>query len=135
DWVNDSLGIFASKTGVGVMMAATFPMLVNPEFLTAAKPNMLPFELAPLADDHPHANLMRNSASADWAFAWDSLTLPTLNITGLCDRVFLDKDIVDGWLERLANVTREEWADCGHLVPLERPEKLVASLAKFGSGL
>ena len=61
-WVNEALGMFASKTGVGVMMAATFPMLVNPDFLEATKGNMLPFDLAPLPDDHPHANLMRNSA-------------------------------------------------------------------------
>ncbi|MFK7941633.1 MAG: alpha/beta fold hydrolase [Paracoccaceae bacterium] len=134
-WVNDALGIFAASTGVGVMMDATFPMLVNPEFLTAARPNMLKGQIAPLPADHPHANLMRNSASADWAFPWDTLTLPTLNITGLCDRVFLDKPIVDGWLDRLADVERVEWADCGHLVPLERPEKLVGALASFGSRL
>ena len=134
-WVNDALGMFASKTGVGVMMAATFPMLVNPDFLEATKGNMLPFDLAPLPDDHPHANLMRNSASADWDFAWDSLAVPTLNITGLCDRVFLDREIVDKWLAKLPDVTREEWADCGHLIPLERPEKLAASLARFGAGL
>ena len=134
-WVNDALGVFAASTGVGVMMDATFPMLVNPDFLNTARPNMLKGQIAPLPADHPHANLMRNSASADWAFPWDSLALPTLNITGLCDRVFLDKPIVDSWLDRLANVTREEWADCGHLIPLERPEKLAQSLSKFGTQL
>ncbi len=134
-WVNDALGMFASKTGVGVMMAATFPMLVNPEFLENAKPNMLPFDLSPLPDDHPHANLMRNSAGADWAFPWDSLTLPTLNITGHCDRVFLDTEIVDKWCGRLANVRRLDWEDCGHLIPLERPERLAKALADFGTEL
>ena len=131
-WVNESLGMFASKTGVGVMMAATFPMLVNPEFLTQAKPNMLPFELAPLPDDHPHANLMRNSAAADWAFPWDSLSLPTLNITGLCDRVFLDREIVESWLARMSDVRPLWWDDCGHLIPLEHPTRLAEALATFG---
>ena len=134
-WVNDSLGMFASKTGVGVMMAATFPMLVNPEFLENSKPNMLPFELAPLPDDHPHANLMRNSAAADWAFPWDSLSLPTLNVTGLCDRVFLDRNIVDKWLDRLMDVRALWWEDCGHLIPLERPKRLAAALSDFGAEL
>ena len=134
-WVNDALGVFAKTTGVGVMMDATFPMLVNPDFLQAARPNMLKGAIAPLEDDHPHANLMRNSASADWGFPWDSLDLPTLNITGLCDRVFLDKPIVDGWLDRMANVERVEWADCGHLVPLERPERLAETLTAFGHRL
>ncbi|MEM0987979.1 MAG: alpha/beta fold hydrolase [Pseudomonadota bacterium] len=134
-WVNDGLGLFAAKTGVGVMMDATFPMLVNPDFLESVRPNMLKVEIAPLPPEHGHANLMRNSAQADWAFPWDSLSLPTLNITGLCDRVFLDRDIVEGWLNRLADVERMEWADCGHLVPLERPEKLADALAEFGGRL
>ncbi|MEM7057876.1 MAG: alpha/beta fold hydrolase [Pseudomonadota bacterium] len=134
-WVNESLGMFASKTGVGVMMAATFPMLVNPEFLENAKPNMLPFQLSPLPDDHPHANLMRNSSAADWAFPWDSLTLPTLNITGHCDRVFLDVDVVDKWCSRMADVRRLDWDDCGHLIPLERPDRLAEALAEFGAEL
>lgn len=134
-WVNDALGVFAASTGVGIMMDATFPMLVNPEFLEQARPNMLTGQIAPLDPGHPHANLMRNSAAADWAFPWDSLVLPTLNITGLCDRVFLDRDIVAGWLDRLADVERLEWADCGHLVPLERPEKLADALANFGGKL
>jgi pimeloyl-ACP methyl ester carboxylesterase len=134
-WVNDALGMFASKTGVGVMMAATFPMLVNPEFLEKTKPNMLPFELSPLPDDHPHANLMRNSASADWAFPWDVLSLPTLNITGHCDRVFLDTDVVDKWCGRLNDLRRLDWDDCGHLIPLERPERLAHALIDFWSDL
>lgn len=134
-WVNDALGLFASKTGVSVMMAATFPMLVNPEFLEKTKPNMLPFELSPLPDEHGHANLMRNSAQTDWGFPWGSLDLPTLNITGLCDRVFLDLEVVEKWLARMPNVQRQEWEDCGHLIPLERPERLAEALAEFGSDL
>ena len=132
-WVNDSLGMFANKTGVGVMMAATFPMLVNPEFLEKMKPNMLPFELAPLPDDHPHANLMGNSNQADWAFDWASIRCPVLNITGHCDRVFLDNDIVDKWCNAMPDCTRLDWKDCGHLVPLERPERLREALQDFGA--
>ena len=131
-WINDSLGIFAATTGVGIMMDATFPMLVNPEFLTKMRPNMLKGEISPLPADHPHANLMRNSAAADWAFPWDSLALPTLNITGHCDRVFLDTAIVDKWCAKMADVRRLDWDDCGHLIPLERPERLAGALAEFG---
>lgn len=134
-WVNDGLGIFAAKTGVGVMMDATFPMLVNPDFLNAVRPNMLKVEISPLPAEHGHANLMRNSNQAEWAFPWDSLTLPTLNITGHCDRVFLDPEIVEKWLSRMADVQRLDWPDCGHLVPLERPEKLAQALGDFGNRL
>ena len=132
-WINDALGVFAGTTGVQIMMDATFPMLVNPEFLTKMRPNFLKGEISPLPEDHPHFNLMKNSSSADWAFPWDSLTLPTLNITGHCDRVFLDTEVVDKWCAKLADCTRLDWDDCGHLIPLERPERLEAALKDFGA--
>lgn len=134
-WINDALGVFAATTGVGVMMDATFPMLVNPDFLTKMRPNMLTGRIAPLPPDHPHANLMRNSASADWSFPWADLSLPTLNITGHCDRVFLDTEVVDKWCSRMADVRRLDWDDCGHLIPLERPGRLAEALGAFGAKL
>lgn len=132
-WINEALGVFAATTGVQIMMDATFPMLVNPEFLEKMRPNMLKGQIAPLPPEHPHANLMRNSAAADWAFPWDSLTLPVLNVTGHCDRVFLDREVVDKWCARMADVRRLDWEDCGHLVPLERPERLAEALVAFGA--
>ncbi|MEM1130818.1 MAG: alpha/beta hydrolase [Pseudomonadota bacterium] len=132
-WVNDALGVFAATTGVGVMMDATFPMLVNPDFLEKMRPNMLKGQIAPLPPDHPHANLMRNSASADWGLHWSDLSLPTLNITGLCDRVFLDMDVLEKWLAKMPDVRRLDWQDCGHLVPLERPGRLAEALSTFGA--
>ncbi len=132
-WVNDSLPVFAGTTGVQTMMDATFPMLVNPEFLTKVRPNFLKGQIAPLAKDHPHFNLMSNAGKSDWAFPWETLTLPVLNITGLCDRVFYDGEVVERLLGTIPDVRREDWSDCGHLVPLERPERLAASLTTFGN--
>ena len=134
-WANDALGIFAATTGVDIYMDLIWPLIANPEFLEQLRPSKLTGQIKPLPDDHPHTNLMRNSASADWGFPWDSLTLPTLNITGLCDRVFLDREIVDKWLARMNDVRRLDWEDCGHLIPLVRPERLAEALAEFGTEL
>ena len=134
-WVNDALGVFASSTGVAVMMDATLPMVVGPEFLEKMRPNCLKGEIAPLPDDHPHANLMRNAASAEWDFPWDQVGVPLLNVTGLCDRVFLDMDVLDKWAARIPDIRRLDWEDCGHLVPLERPERLSGALCDFGAEL
>ena len=76
---------------------------------------------------------MGNSNQADWAFDWASITCPVLNITGHCDRVFLDTAIVDKWCEAMPDCTRLDWEDCGHLVPLERPERLKEALLEFGA--
>lgn len=134
-WVNDALPLFARTTGVGMYMNATFPMLVNPEFLEKVRPNMLKDDIAPLPAEHGHMNLMRNSPSADWAFPWAKLDLPVLNITGHCDRVFLDTEIVDRVLAGMKDVRRLDWQDCGHLIPLERPQRLAEALSEFRTEL
>lgn len=134
-WVNDALPVFARTTGIAAYMDATFPMLVNPQFLDEARPNALKGQIAPLPAEHGHMNLMRNSVKADWAFPWTQLTLPVLNVTGHCDRVFLDVDVLDRTLASMPDVRRIDWLDCGHLVPLERPGRLAETLAEFGREL
>jgi pimeloyl-ACP methyl ester carboxylesterase len=76
---------------------------------------------------------MRNSVKADWAFPWETLSLPVLNVTGHCDRVFLDGEVLDRVTAGMADVRRLDWQDCGHLIPLERPERLAGALAEFGA--
>ena len=63
------------------------------------------------------------------------LILPTLVITGLQDRVFLDIDVVERLYATLPDARREDWPDTGHLLPLERPERLAESLVRFGNDI
>ena len=132
-WVNDALPVFARTTGIPMYMDASFPMIVNPEFLEKARPNALKGQIAPLPPEHGHMNLMRNSVKADWAFPWETLALPVLNVTGHCDRVFLDVEVLDRVTAAMPDVRRLDWQDCGHLVPLERPDRLADALAEFGA--
>jgi pimeloyl-ACP methyl ester carboxylesterase len=78
-------------------------------------------------------NLMRNAAATDWALDYSTLTLPVLVITGLQDRVFLDREVVDRLYATLPDARREDWAEAGHLLPQEAPDRLAASLARFGA--
>lgn len=130
-WVNDALPQVVAAGGVQLFMDALFPMLVNPEFAAAARPNALKGDYKPLAADHGHMNLMRNSPETDWDFDWASLDLPVLSITGEHDRVFRDAEVIDELYARLPDATREDWDDCGHMVPVERPGKLAESLIRF----
>lgn len=131
-WINDALPLVAAHGGVQLFMDALFPLIVSQEFAAGARENFLKGGYRPMDPDHPHLNLMRHAPEADWAVNWQALTLPVLNITGLQDRVFHDAEVVDRLYATLPDARREDWADCGHLIPIERPERLAESLARFG---
>ncbi|MCI4664859.1 MAG: alpha/beta hydrolase [Neomegalonema sp.] len=132
-WVNDAMPQIVAAGGVSLFLDALFPLLVNQEFAAAQRSNFLKGGYAPLDPAHGHANLMRHAASADWDLPYERLALPVLSITGLQDRVFLDLDVVERLSARIPSLRREEWANAGHLLPAERPEQLVESLARFGA--
>lgn len=132
-WVNDALPALVGHGGVALFMDALLPLLVNAEFAASARANALKGAYAPMDPGHGHLNLMRHAPATDWGFDWSSLHLPVLNITGLQDRVFLDIEVVDRLAATIPGLEREDWADAGHLLPLERPERLADSLARFGA--
>ena len=135
-WVNDALPHLVARGGVRLFLDAMFPLLVNEEFAAAARGGFLSDDpYTSLDPAHGHMNLMRHSTAADWDVPYETLTLPVHCITGLQDRVFLDMGDVDALYARLPDATREEWADTGHLIPQERPEKLADALAVFGARL
>src|SRR6056297_2576121 len=132
DWVNHAMARIVAHGGVGLFLDALFPVLVNADFAAQARGNFLKGEYAPLPPEHGHMNLMRNAADTDWSVDYAALALPTLVITGLQDRVFLDADVVDRLYATLPDARREDWPEAGHLLPQEAPDRLAASLARFG---
>lgn len=135
-WVNDALPHLVARGGVRLFLDAMFPLLVNEDFAAGAREAFLsdaPYE--PLDPAHGHMNLMAHSTAADWDIPYERLILPVHVVTGLQDRVFLDRADVDALYARLPDATREDWVDTGHLVPQERPEKLAGALAAFGERL
>lgn len=132
-WINDALPAIVAHGGVQLFMDVTFPLIVNQEFAAAARLNFLKGGYQPMDPDHPHLNLMQHASEADWAVDWPTLDLPVLNITGLQDRVFYEPEVIERLYATLPDARREDWADCGHLIPIERPERLAESLARFGA--
>ena len=134
-WINDALPALVGHGGVALFMDAILPLLTGPDFAEKARAGALQGDYAPMDPAHGHMNLMRNSVAADWDFDWSSITLPVLNITGLQDRVFLDEEIVKDLLQTFPRVSQEWWSDTGHLIPIERPDKLTVALVRFGEHL
>jgi len=62
-------------------------------------------------------------------------SLAVLVVTGLHDRVFrVEKDVAE-LAARIAKRREVVFADAGHLIPLERPEKFGKALLDFAAGL
>lgn len=132
NWLNEGAFRGAKTGGFQLMMDIMFPLITNAAFQEKVRPNFLkdePYE--PLDPSHGHYKLMEASTDADWNVPWDKLDMPVLSITGHQDRVFYVKEDVDELFAMLPNGTREDWEDCGHLVPLEHPERLADSLIRF----
>ena len=133
DWINAAMTRFAAHGGLGLFLDAFLPLLVNPDFAQKARPNFLGGAYVPLPPEHGHMNLVRHAAETDWTLDYSALALPTLIITGLQDRVFLDREVVDRLFAQLPDGRREDWADAGHLIPQERPVQFAARLVSFAA--
>ncbi|QPH54453.1 alpha/beta fold hydrolase [Pontivivens ytuae] len=134
-WINDAMPQLVAEGGFELILDVLLPLLVNAEFAEKARAGALKGGYAPLDPEHGHMNLMRHAPDTDWEIPYEQLDLPVLVITGLQDRVFLDREVVDRLYARLPNAQRQDWEDTGHLIPQERPEKLAAALAAFGAAL
>ena len=132
-WVNDALPVVASRLGMAVFGDLMSPIILNPEALQRARPNAFTQDYEPLPKDSGPMNIIRNSSATNWNVDWSAIAVPTLIITGHCDRVFRDPEVIDRLSSQISKHQREEWEDCGHMIPVERPERLAQSLAKFGA--
>ncbi len=136
NWINDAMLRIVRQGGTRMLADMYFPLLTNQDFQAAARPGFLaedPYE--PMDAGHGHVKLMAAGGTTDWDLPYEKLTLPTLVISGLQDRVFFDAGDVSELFARLPDGRRVDWDDAGHLLPAERPEKLSALLTDFAGGL
>lgn len=135
-WLSDGLVRAAQTGGLELVRDLFAPLLFNLDWLKANRANFLKDEAyAPLAEGDGSLLLLQAAASADWDLPYERLEVPVLNITGLQDRVFFERDNVDELLARIDNLTAIEMADAGHMIPAERPDALAAALLAFADEL
>lgn len=132
-WVNDALPVVAARLGMAVFADVMSPMILNPQALQEARAGAFTQDYEPLAPDSGLMNIIRNSPATDWSVDWRAISVPTLIVTGHCDRVFRDPEVIDRLAAQIPDHRREEWEDCGHMVPVERPERLAERLVAFGT--
>lgn len=136
DWLAAATPLIVGEGGHQLYMDALYPLLVGEEYLAKETAEAsLSAEYAGIAGDNAELALLRAAAGMDWSVEFNKLAAPTLVISGLQDRVFLDREVVNRLFAELADGRAEAWRDVGHLLPAEQPEQLARSLSRFAQEL
>jgi pimeloyl-ACP methyl ester carboxylesterase len=135
-WINTAMAHGVEAGGFRLIMELNLPMLVNPEKLAEMRAGVQtgnPFEAIDRSDGG--YRLMVESVATEWDFPWETLTIPALVMVGLHDRVFYVAEDVAELEGRLPSARRVEFADAGHLIPVERPAAFTQALLDFAAQL
>ena len=132
DWINAAMVNAVTAGGFALLLDMYMPLLTNEEFQANNRNKFLTTtDYTPLDPAHGHFKLVAAAGATDWAIDYERLTLPVLTVTGLQDRIFFDRPVVEALRRRLPDATHIEWDNAGHLLPQERPEQLAAALIDF----
>ena len=136
DWINRAMVHAAKLGGSSLIMDMGMPVISSPKFLDEIKSNALVFEnYKPLEKNDGILKLMEGSLSANWSFDWSKIIIPTLVMTGHFDKMFRIPEDVEELVKKIKNSKTIEFPNCGHLIPLEEPEKFSDHIIKFAKNL
>ncbi len=137
DWINAAVVRAMEVAGPLLMRDLMSPLLFGPSWLAAHRAEcLLPdTRYLPLDPGSGQMELLRRMGEADWNLPWERLELPTLVVSGLCDRVFFDAADVAELAARLPRARRVDLPDAGHILPVEVPERLAEALLDFAREL
>ncbi len=136
DWINHAVVRCAETGGLGLMRDLFSPLLMNTDWQEANRKNFLgepAYE--PLAADDGALMLLKSGIAADWNVDYAALRVPVLSLTGEQDRVFRDPSDIDDLSSKIANLTRKDLPDAGHMIPVERPDVLADAILAWAGKL
>ena len=134
DWINQAMVRSAAIGGQSLVLDLYLPLLLNSEQLEEMRDVWTEsLDYKPLTPEDGHMKLLMAGAGSDWDLPYESLTLPVLVLTGLKDGLFLVPDDVEALAARLPNARRVDIPDAGHLIPAERPARLLEELIAFAT--
>ncbi len=135
-WINDALVRCAEFGGLELFRDLFCPLLFNERWLAENRAKFLVQDsYRPIDRSSGIYYLLKYAADADWSLSYERLTVPTLVLTGLQDRVFLDLDDVAALASRLPKVECKYQPDAGHMLPTECPRWLTDTLVNFAERL
>ena len=136
DWVNDAVVRAAETGGFQLMKDLYSPLLMNIEWQSHNRHAFLTSEpYTPCASNDTGLMLLKSGVTADWNVPYEKIDVPVLVLSGLQDRVFFDADDVSELTARLPQGRRLDFEDAGHMLPVERPQKLGDALIAFAQSI
>ena len=131
-WINQTMVNVARYGGTSLLMDFNMPVIASPQLLEKMLPNALnPDNYKPLDESSGIFNLMQGSLTANWNIDWSNIEVPALIMTGHYDKVYRNPDDIDELAGLIKNVERIELVDCGHLIPLEKPDIFTNCINNF----
>ena len=134
-WINDAV-VRVFETGGGDLLKDLYsPLLMNEDWQAENRSGFLgDGGYAPCAPNDPALMLLKSGPTADWNMNYEAIDVPVLIISGLQDRVFFNSEHVAELAGRLNNGQRVDFANAGHMIPVERPNELSQAIVEFAAG-
>ena len=131
-WISDAIVRCIRLGGIDMVHDLYAPLLYNEDWLEARRVEAPDWPLYRALDDNDASvRLFAETRDADWDFPYAKLALPTLVVTGLQDRLFVNPGDVERIAARLPDARRLDLANAGHFVPVERPQSLTTALIEL----
>ncbi|MBW4709738.1 alpha/beta hydrolase [Roseobacter sp. YSTF-M11] len=136
DWINALEARLIAMGGMPLVLDVLRPVLSGCDQLEILRPSHLPAEgYTPWPPEHPRRRLAEGVHMADWGVPWARLSIPTLVLTGLHDRLFRIQNDVDDILALIPDVQTVVYPDGGHSLHAEHPQRFVDDLVAFAGTL
>lgn len=134
EWINTLEERLIALGGMPLVLDVLRPVLSgNDQLETLRDSHLSDAGYTPWPADHPRRRLAEQVKTVDWDIPWQDLHLPILVMTGLHDRLFRIQPDVDELVARLPDATVVTYADGGHSLQAEYPDRFVADVTGFVS--
>ena len=128
-WISDAIVRCIKLGGTKMVLDLYAPLLYNEDWLEAHRQQSPTLPLYRAFDESDASvRLFGEAGTADWDLPYDKLRLPSVVVTGLQDRLFVDPGDVERIAARLPDTRRYDFHNAGHFVPVERPQLLTTTL-------
>lgn len=136
EWINTLEARLIAMGEMPLVLDVLRPMLSGREELERLRSTHLSEDgYTPWPADHPRLRLAQGVDKSDWDLPYEKLSAPALVMTGLHDRFFRIQEDVNELVARLPDATVITYADGGHSLPSEHPERFVDDIVSFAQSL